>query len=100
MKLYYRLFETDDPEERLEDAALWKALSDEFGDGIISLDYGAKAPVDGYLLGRGKKMEFDAKLPISDHLPYWTDPAFLNACGRSFKLCDWDGAKAEVDRLH
>ncbi len=100
MKLYYRLFNTDDPEERLEDAALWKAIYDEFGDGIIPLGHDAEAPADGYLLGRGRNHERGAILPIGDDLPYWTDPAFLSACGRSFKLCDWDGAKAEVDRLH
>jgi len=103
MKLYYRLCHTTDPEERLEDAALWKALHDEFGDDIALVPYEDPAPQDGYLLGRGKNMEWAVnppKLPIPDYLPYWTDPAFLKHCGRSFAICDWYGANQEVERLH
>lgn len=103
MKLYYRLCQTDDPEERLEDAALWKALHDEFRDGISVVPWDAPAPADGYLFGRGKRMEWVDNaplLPVPDSLDYWNDPVFLGYCGRSFKLCDWQEAKVEVDRLH
>lgn len=36
----YRLCNTDDPEERLEDAAMWKALHDVHGDNIRALGSG------------------------------------------------------------
>lgn len=103
MKLYYRLCETTDPEERFEDAAMWKALHDEFGDEITLVGYNDAVPEDGYLFGRGKRFsasEENVRLPVPDYLPYWTDPAFLRVCGRSFKLCDYDEAKSEVARLH
>ena len=103
MKLYYRLCETTDPEERVEDAAMWKALHDEFGDEISLVGNDDPVPEDGYLFGRGKRWsaeETKVVLPVPDYLPYWTDPAFLRTCGRSFKVCDYEGAVAEVKRLH
>lgn len=103
MKNYYRLCQTDDPEERLEDAAMWKALHDEFGDQITLIGDDDPNPQDGYLFGRGKKFEWVSnppKLIAPDHLPYWDDPVFLRACGRSFKLCDFDQAVDEVARIH
>lgn len=102
MKLYYRLSETTDPEERLEDAALWKAIHDTFADEITLLPSDAKVPDDGYLLGRGKRNEVihPPKLIINENMPYWTDNAFLSNCRRMFKVMTWNDAIEEVGRLH
>ncbi len=99
--LYYRLAETEDPEERLEDAVLYKALHDCFGSGLTTIDMDAPAPTDGLFLGRGKNREVaQENLLAAPGLKYWNDPAFKDAITRSFMITDLKGAEAEVDRLH
>jgi len=99
--LYYRLTDTTDPEERLEDAALYKALYDTFGKGLTLVPGDAPAPKDGLFLGRGKRNEYhDANVLAPPGLPYWNDPAFRDALTRSFIVTDLDGARREVERLH
>jgi hypothetical protein len=99
--LYYRLTNTTDPEERLEDAALYKALHDEFGKGLTLVPHEAPAPKDGLFFGRGKNSEFnDKNLLGKPGLPYWEDPAFQAGISRSFLLTDLEGAEQEVARLH
>jgi hypothetical protein len=99
--LYFRLAETEDPEERLEDAVLFKALHDEFGDGLTIVPPKDASPEDGLFLGRGKNREFDPKNVIGmPGMQYWEDPAFRNALTRSFIVTDLPGAEAEVKRLH
>jgi len=61
--LYYQLTETTDPEERLEDAALYKALYDTFGRGLTLVPGDAPAPEDGLFLGRGKRNEYHPVFP-------------------------------------
>lgn len=102
MKLYYRLTETTDPEERLEDAALWKAMHDVFGSEISILPFDAATPSDGYFFGRGKRIEYARRpnLLIQDRMPYWQDQAFLSNCHRMFKVMTWNDAMDEVARLH
>lgn len=102
MRLYYRLTDTQDPEERLEDAALWKAMHDVFEDEITLLPFDAATPQDGYFFGRGKRIEYvrQPHLLIQDSMPYWRDQAFLSNSRRMFKLMTWADAMAEVDRLH
>lgn len=102
MKLYYQFCETDDPEERFEDAAMWKALHDEYGDELKLIPNKEKVPTDGYFFGRGRRFQIgDApKLLVNDYLPYWKDPAFLKYAGRSFELCNFDQAEAAVKALH
>jgi hypothetical protein len=99
----YRLYNTMDPEERLEEAVMWKALHDVHGDNIEALMPDAD-PIPGTVfLGRAKKFEILGKevdgigmRPVR----YWKDPAFLENCGRQFTTCDLKGAEEEVDRLH
>ena len=99
--LYYRPTTTMDPEERLEDAALHKALHDTFGKGLTILATEDPAPEDGLFLGRGKMGEWGrTNIMGSPDLRYWEDPAFRDAITRSFKVTDLAGAEAEVSRLH
>lgn len=99
--IYYRLCNLDDPEERLEDAALFKALHDQFGKGLTSVSADDIAPHDGLFLGRGRKSEhFCGNHLASIGLQYWKDPAFLENISRSFMVTDFKGAEAEVIRLH
>lgn len=102
MKLYYRLCNTTDPEERLEDAAMWKAMRDIFGEEISLIDYDAKPPQDGYMFGRGRNIEYAARphLLIKDGMPYWQDPAFLANCRRHFEVLTWEGALRAIENLH
>lgn len=99
--LYYRLSNTDDPEERLEDAALYKALFDEFGKGLTLVAHDRPAPEEGLFLGRGKRLEFSSKNKLtSDVVKYWHDSGFLGNISRSFMVTNLAGAEREVDRLH
>ncbi len=103
MKVYYRLTENRDPEERLEEATLWKALHDEYGDDIELWSPSERGvPRDGLLFGRVGIFE-EAKgavLAVSKDLPYWQDPAFTRMAGRSCMFCTLDEAADEVQRLH
>ncbi len=98
----YRPSNTNDPEERLEDAALWKALHDLHGDNITIIDQKADPLPDTVFFGRVKKAE--SLLGVISGVgiaqpQYWDDPAFLRSCGREFSVHDLEGAKAEVQRL-
>jgi hypothetical protein len=99
----YRLYNTADPEERLEDAVMWKALSDVHGKDIISLNYG-DAPIPGTVFfGRAYEKERFRGLVDAlglEPLRYWEDEAFLANCGRDFHFCDLDEAVERVDELH
>lgn len=93
----YRLTDLNDPEERLEDAALWKAMFDEYGKEIRLVE----EPSENLpLFGRHRLNEVNSKCSVSSSIHYWQDAAFLNNCGRSFKVCDFDDAEKEVERLH
>jgi hypothetical protein len=97
----FRLSDNPDPEERLEEAALWKAMYDHFGpDRISPLLSDDVAPGDWVLFGRQMGRFQTGQEPVSDDLPYWTDPAFLAHCGRSFSVVDYEGIPAAVERLH
>lgn len=97
--LYYRLSENRDPEERLEDAAMWKALHDEYGDEIEAIVFGDER--DGVIFGRGRQYRGRTSgQPLSEYLPYWTDPAFLEAAGREFHIAPYGKVQAIVSSLH
>lgn len=99
--LYYRLTKTEDPEERLEDAVLYKAMHDTFGKGLTMVDMDEPAPMDGLFLGRGKNRELWQKNILGQPgMKYWEDPAFQNAITRSFVVTDLSGAEEEIKRLH
>lgn len=87
--LTYRLRDTLDPEERLEDAAMFKALYDASGGKVKAIKEG--------------EATFGAEGSMFKHtvdLRYWDDPAFLSNCGRSFEVCLFDKVEEAVARLH
>lgn len=86
-KVTFRMTDNKDPEERLEEAALWKALHDEYGDDISLTD-------DRPTFGRGKRND------AGNYLQYWTDPAFLSRANREFRLCALRDAESAVADLH
>ena len=99
--LYYRLNNTNDAEERLEDAALYKALHDIYGKGLTLVPADEQSPKNGLFLGRGKISEINDKNTLGQpNLDYWNNPAFRYAINRSFIITDLEGAEAEVKRLH
>lgn len=92
--LHFRLTDNADPEERLEEAALWKAMHDEYGDNISPLPDDAES---GVCFGRiGRKI----RNHVSDDLPYWTDSAFLLHTRRRFTVVNYDGLRDAVAALH
>lgn len=95
----YRLCETADPEERLEDAVMWKALHDALGERIEMIGTETPAPEDGLFLGRGRTNEPHENLLSAPGLSYWDDPAFTRRCGRMFFLADLEKAWSETRRL-
>lgn len=94
-KAYFRLTDNPDPEERLEEAALWKALHDVFGCRIEAVT--DHDDTKGIVYGRGLRWRADHS---PRDIPYWTDPAFLRHAKRSFEVCDWSSACVAVERLH
>lgn len=95
--IYFRLTDNRDPEERLEEAALWKAMHDEYGDDIALLPDDAKA---GVCFGRMGGVTSGIRNHVSDTLPYWDDPAFLRHAERRFTVVDFEGLRAAVAALH
>lgn len=96
----YRLSNTTDPEERLEDAVLAKALHDALGPGLTLLDPEAKFPEGGLHLGRARRNERIPSPLSPDQIPYWEDPAFLRFTARDWGHYDLEGAEEAVARLH
>ena len=89
MGLTYRIRDTMDAEERLEDAAMFKALWDATRGKIIAIregaaDFGAEGSLFKHEMGN----------------PYWSDPAFLRLCGRRFMVTDYNGLEKAVDSIH
>jgi hypothetical protein len=102
--VHYRLSGTFDPEERLEDACLWKALFDEYGDDIALVRDASEVLDGGILWGRsegiaGPKVHTSIGSPKRT-IRYWEDPEFLRRAGRSFFVGDLRSCEAEVDRIH
>lgn len=92
---YFRFSGTMDPEERLEEAALWKALHDLLEARIEPLAPGSVGVHGVPVIGRPRRCEETAELR------YWEDPAFLDHCGRPFTVCRFeDGLRGAVEALH
>jgi hypothetical protein len=96
--IHFRLTDNRDPEERLEEAALWKAMHDEYGDEIEAIK--ADTECNGVAFGREQMFVGVSSNPVSDRLPYWEDDAFLARCNRLFCVTDLEGLDAAVARLH
>lgn len=99
MTIRFRLSSNPDPEERLEEAALWKAMHDEYGDEISPLEEADKSPSEFWTFGRQLRNDY-SKRAVSDYLPYWEDPAFLKRCNRVFELCNVNDVASRVSRIH
>lgn len=95
----FRLSDNADPEERLEEAALWKAMSDLYGPRISAVTPERPAGDDWILFGRGGRFDTGQE-PVSSKLEYWNDPAFLENCGREFSVVPYEGLKGAVADLH
>lgn len=98
--IHFRLSENQDPEERLEEAALWKAMKDEYGCEIEAITGLGDPEVPTFGRGRRNPFEPQGVNPVRHTLDYWNDPAFLDAAQRDFKVLDYDDTGAEVERLH
>ncbi|MBW3243401.1 ATP-grasp domain-containing protein [Epibacterium sp. DP7N7-1] len=98
--LYYRLTDTQDPEERLEDACMWKAMHDTFGDGITLIPTASKAPADGVIFGRTKRFEDTRAFVGRQNIDYSRDPGFDWGISRKFETCDLSRAKELVEEIH
>lgn len=96
-QFFYRLTETDDPEERLEDAALFKALHDVYGEALVVTKAMREHLPEGAII-YGRENRFSRG--NTPDIPYWNNAAFLEASKRYFRLCDWDEAKEAVAELH
>lgn len=97
----FQLSSNPDPEERLEEAALWKAMHDEYAEDIVAIPERGKG--DEKLPTFGRPLLYGYRggpSPVSNRLDYWDDPAFLAHAGRRFETCSWDKASDAVAALH
>lgn len=99
----FRLSNTEDPEERLEEALLWKLMHDFYGEriGIIEGVYENPIPTFGRELTlNGGSFRNKAKNPVSAHLPYWNDPAFKKGIKRAFEVVPYEDLGRAVKDIH
>lgn len=80
----FRLSSTFDPHELVEEALLYAAFKDTFGDKLVTV----RGPNEADF-GRGTTNRFMHKF---DETKYWEDPAFIDACHRKFKVCTLEEA--------
>jgi hypothetical protein len=96
----FRLTDNTDPEERLEEAALCKAMYDEYGDnGIVAVRGHSEAPSGLPVFGRTPRFPVMCANPVSARLNYWSDPAFLDTCRREFHVVPFEDAEPIVRDL-
>lgn len=92
MTIYYELTDTTDPEERVEDAALFKAMFDAWNGEIEPTD--RRPEPSSYAYGRPRRND------RVETLAYWNDPAFLRHARREFAVHQLDGVATAVHALH
>lgn len=91
----FRLTNLHDPEERLEEAALWKAMHDVFGSAITAVSEGEAD------YGRPLRFVFGTShRGRTPDIAYWNDPAFLRHARRRFWVGPWEEAENQVQALH
>lgn len=96
----FRLTNNTDPEERLEEAALYKAFYDFYGDDIYVFDDATEDGPDLPTFGRSHRLPLKpSRNPVSSTLNYWFDPAFKKHAQRDFWICDWNEAELKVKEL-
>lgn len=95
-----------DPEERLENAILWKLLKDALGDRLEPHGGGPYGPHATHVFGRiergrPKRDRGSVRYPGNEGEPaYWTWPAFLANARRSIEVLPYEEAHAAVARVH
>lgn len=100
-RCFYRLSNTPDPEERLEDSALAKAMHDVLGPDLTILAPDQDLPEHGLHLGRSRgRFSSNRNVLSPANIPYWEDPAFLRHTSREWGLYDLGEAEAQVAALH
>jgi hypothetical protein len=96
----FRLTNNTDPEERLEEAALWKAFYDFYGEEIYGFDDMKEDGPELPTFGRSPRLPLKpSRNPVSSTLDYWLDPAFKKHAQRSFWICDWNEAEKKATEL-
>lgn len=99
-RLAYRLTDILDPEERLEEAALFKAMSDYYGRDAVLAFRGVQCPdPDLPVFGRNPSFQAHACNPVTARLDYWTDEAFLGHVGREFHAVPYEDVASIADRM-
>lgn len=100
-RCFYRLSDTIDPEERLESAALSKALHDVLGGDVHILPDKGSFPEHGLHLGMMRRAEESGLRRMTEtNVEYWDDPAFQKHTTREWGIFDLDGAGEAVQALH
>ena len=99
-RVFFAIRHTDDPEELVETAALYKAMKDVMGDDIVAISERDR-PERGDLVIGSPQMDARASLAGRFDQPgdYWNWEGFTRNIARSFKVCDFREAEAEVKRL-
>jgi len=90
MDLFFRLSSNSDPEERLEEACLWKSFYDEYGDELDLIPSDVSVDKSSVLIGRSKNSEYDiiqTNYGLKDD--YWNFSVFKEFSNRNFRVLDW-----------
>lgn len=99
MEILYRLFDTTDPEERLENAILWKLLKDLYQNRIDCITTDQAIPENAIVFG-GSQQPGHFVSRTGSKFNYWDDPAFIKYCNREVYHVDLDGAVAKIKDFH
>lgn len=91
--LQFRLTDNGDPEERVEEAALYKAFCDVYPGKIKPV----KGQVEGKFIGRGIGHSFSQSY---DRTEYWKQQAFLDNAGRLVEERSYEDAIKLVATIH
>ena len=99
-RLAYRLTGIQDPEERLEEAALFKAMCDYYGrDAVLAFTEAPPSDRDLPVFGRNPPPYVRSCNPVSAKLDYWEDDAFLRNAGRAFHVGTFAEARETCQSL-
>jgi hypothetical protein len=92
-RVAFRLTDSVDPEERLEEACLFKAMSDHYGpDAVFAFKDRLCPDPDLPVFGRNLPSHMRSANPVPSRLDYWNDPAFLRHANRDFHVAAFEDA--------
>lgn len=95
MNIQFNLDDRTDPEERLEQAILWKLMHDFYGDKITLVDEIPTYPYFGVCNPLNRNMQIGG-----EEIEYWNDPIFFKHCKRYFRVVDIAYMPNEIEHLH